>query len=114
MPKFVEAPEFTKDLNKLRKFRTIEEDLEVFKKALAVDPKNLPGVVIISGIGRGFLPVYKARKFRCRYLQSTGKIRVIYTYNAPTDEITLIEIYFKGQNENHNPDRIKKYAIKIQ
>ena len=114
MPQFVEVPEFGKDLKKLKKFRTIEEDLEVFKKALAVDPKNLPGVVIISGIGRGFFPVYKARKFRCRYLQSTSKIRVIYTYNPSTDEIILIEIYFKGQNENHNQDRIKEYAIKIQ
>ncbi len=113
MPKFVEVPEFRKDLKKLKKFRTIEEDLEVFKKALAVDPKNLPGIVIISGIGKGFLPVYKARKFRCRALQSMSDIRVIYTYNLSKNEIILIEIYFKGQKENHDLDRIKRYALKI-
>jgi len=113
MPKFVEVEEFKKDLRKL-KF-DIEEDLERFKKALSAEPTNLNGAVKISNLGEGIFPVYKARKFRCKSLQkgSQSGMRVIYTYNPKTEEILLIEIYYKGKKENHDLDRIRKYAIKI-
>ncbi|MFH1503657.1 MAG: hypothetical protein ABIE36_03295 [Candidatus Diapherotrites archaeon] len=113
MPKFVEVDEFQNDLKKI-KF-DIGEDLDRFKKALAVDPKNLNGAVKISNLGEGILPVYKARKFRCKFLQkgSRSGIRVIYTYNPKTEEIILIEIYYKGKKENHDLYRIRKYSIKI-
>ena len=113
MPRFVEVPEFQKDL---RKFKfDIEEDFERFKKALSVDPQNLNGAVKISNLGEGILPVYKARKFRCKALKrgSQSRIRVIYTYNPKTEDIILIEIYFKGKKENHDLYRIRKYAIKF-
>lgn len=111
MPQFVKVDEFKKDL---RKFRfDIEEDLERFKKALSVEPTNFNGAVKISNLGQGIYPVYKARKFRCKTLKRGSKsgIRVIYTYNLKTDEIILIEIYFKGKKENHDLDRIRKYTI---
>lgn len=112
MSKFVEVPEFQKDLKKL-KF-DITSDLEVFKKALGVNPTNLNGSVIIPGFGGGFCPVFKARKFRCKAIKkgSRSGIRVIYTHNFEEDEITLIEVYFKPKKENHDLDRIKKYLIK--
>lgn len=113
MHKFVEVPEFDKDLRKLKKFRTIHDDLELFKKVLDIDPKNFRGAVVIPKIGGGFLPVYKAKKFWCKDLQSKNKIRVIYTCNTSTNEIILIEIYFKGQKEDHDIHRIRRYAIKI-
>ena len=112
MPSFVEVPEFEKDL---RKFKVdIEKDFKTFKKALAVDPKNLNGAVKISNLGEGIYSVYKARKFRCKALNKGSKsgIRVVYTYNPKTDEIILIEIYFKSKKENHDVHRIRKYAIK--
>ena len=113
MSRFVEVPEFEKDLRKI-KF-DITEDLERFKKALGVDPKNLIGAVKISNLGEGICPVYKARKFRCKALQkgSQSGIRVVYTYNSFTDEIILVEIYYKGQKENHDIDRIRRYALKM-
>ena len=113
MPKFVEVPEFQKDLGKF-KF-DIEEDFERFKKALAVEPTNLNGAVKISDLGEGIYPVYKARKFRCKALKkgSRSGVRVIYTYNPKTEEIILIQIYYKGKNENHDLYRIRKYVIKL-
>jgi len=112
MPRFVEVPEFEKDLGRL-KF-DIDEDLERFKKALAVDKENLIGSVRISNLGEGICPVFKARKFRCKALQKGSKsgIRVIYFFNHEKEEIHLIEIYSKGKKENHDLDRIKKYATK--
>lgn len=113
MSKFVEVPGFGKDLRKI-KF-DIREDLDRFKKALNVDPKNLNGAVKISNLGEGIYPVYKAKKFRCKAIQkgSRSGIRVIYTYNPNTDEVILIEIYFKGQKGNHDLNRIKRFALKI-
>ena len=102
MPKFVEVDEFVKDLKKL-KF-DIEEDLERFKKALSAEPTTLNGSVKISNLGEGIYSVFKARKFRCKALNkgSQSGIRVIYTYNPKTDEIILIEIYYKCKKENHD------------
>lgn len=112
MVKFVEVPEFQKDLGKL-KF-DIHEDLERFKKALSVDPTDLNGAVKIPNLGESKYPVWKARKFRCKALRKGGQsgVRVIYTYNPENEEIILIEIYYKGKKENHDLDRIKRYIIR--
>jgi hypothetical protein len=53
--------------------------------------------------------VYKARKFACRSLKGKGAhsgIRVIYAYIEQNDKIELIEIYYKGDKENEDRERI--------
>ena len=78
-------PEFERDLKKLlKKFRTLEDDLEIFVgkglflyHKLGIDNK---GIVQISGLPVN-APIYKARKFACRALKGKGAqsgIRVIY------------------------------------
>ncbi|MDI6764140.1 MAG: hypothetical protein QME83_14075 [Thermodesulfobacteriota bacterium] len=107
-------PEFEKDFKRLsKKFRTLEEDFKTFintqlnlfhKKG--IDNK---GVVPISGIGIPNPKVYKARKFACRSLKGRGVdsgIRVIYAYREEEDKLEFIEIYFKGDKENEDRDRI--------
>ena len=112
----IEVDEFEKDLSKIRV--DLEEDLKKFKKILVAEyPKILTpalGSVIISHLGKGILPVYKARKFRCKALNkgSRSGIRVIYTYDKYADEIILIEIYSKSKKDNQDLYRIRKYAIK--
>ena len=110
-------PEFEKDLKKLtKKFRTLKEDLEVFiEKQLNLFHKldiDNKGVVQISDLGIIYPKVYKARKFACRFLKGKGSasgIRVIYAYFEKEDRIELMEIYYKGDKENENRDRILKY-----
>jgi mRNA-degrading endonuclease RelE of RelBE toxin-antitoxin system len=107
-------PEFEKDFKRLsKKLRTLEEDFKTFintqlnlfhKKG--IDNK---GVVPISGIGKPNPKVYKARKFACRSLKGRGVdsgIRVIYAYWEEEDKLEFIEIYFKGDKENEDRDRI--------
>ena len=107
-------PNFEKDLKKLlKRFRTLEEDLEIFINTelflyhkLAKDNK---GVFPILGLGIENPRVYKAKKFACRSLRGKGVqsgIRVIYGYSEKQDRIELIEIYYKGDKENENRDRI--------
>ena len=112
----VDSPEFQKDLKKfLKKYHSLTEDLENFKnvalKALhKLGQENL-GIVQIPGLGFAYPPVYKATKFACKSLKGKGAasgIRVIYAYIHKDDKVLFIEIYFKGNQENEDRERIKQ------
>jgi len=113
-------PEFDKDLKKLAKrFRTIEEDLQILiDHGLVAFHKfkiDNGGIVEIEGLGISYPKIFKVKKFACRALKGTGAnsgLRLIYAYYADKDEIDLIEIYFKGDKENENRERILKYYKK--
>lgn len=108
-------PEFEKDLKKLlKRFRTLEEDLEIFiEKQLYLYHKlhvDNGGIFPIPGLGFDEPKVYKAKKFACRALKGRGVqsgIRVIYAYFEDANRIELVEIYFKGDKENEDRGRIK-------
>ena len=110
-------PEFDKDLKKLlKRFRTLEEDLETFISTelflyhkLKKDNK---GIFPISGLGIENPRIYKGKKFACRSLKGKGVqsgIRVIYGYIEEEDKIEFIEIYYKGDKENEDKDRIMRH-----
>jgi mRNA-degrading endonuclease RelE of RelBE toxin-antitoxin system len=111
----VRLHEFERDLKKLaKKFRTIEDDLNIFVETelylfhkLNIDNN---GIFRIVRLPYEEPPVYKAKKFACRSLKGKGVhsgIRVIYSYLADKDRIDLVEIYYKGDKENEDWDRIK-------
>ena len=110
-------PEFDKDMRKLlRRFKTLEDDLRVFIKnelnlyhKIRIDNK---GVFQVPGLKIESPKIYKAKKFACRSLKGKGVqsgIRVIYAYFEEQDKIELIEIYYKGDKENEDRERILKY-----
>ena len=112
--------EFEKDFKKLSKsFGTLKEDLNTFisnqlklTHKLQIDNR---GVVRISDIGIDYPLVYKARKFTCKSLKGKGAvsgIRVIYAYYAQEDIIEFIEIYYKGNKDKEDRDRILRYYRK--
>ena len=86
----------------------IEKQLKLFHK-LKIDNK---GVVQISNLGIDYPQIYKARKFACKSLKGTGSrsgIRIIYAYYEKEDVIEFIEIYYKGDKENEDRERILRY-----
>ena len=106
--------EFEKDFKKLaKKFRTLDEDLNTFvanqlklTHKLNIDNK---GVVRISDLGIEHPKVYKAKKFPCKALKGKGAasgIRVIYVHYEEEDIIEFVEIYYKGDKENEDRERI--------
>ena len=109
---FKNTLEFQKDFKKLsKKFKSLDDDLMEFKKVLNVSP---------LGIGRhfnvitktGYVYIIKARFF-CKYLKRKD-LRIIYAYieNHETIEmigIEFIEIYFKGNKEKEDRERIRCY-----
>lgn len=109
---FQNLPEFDKDFKKLlKRYSSLDDDLELFKQAIITDgPDRLTGVVRLPNLEKKgvLLPVYKARKFRCKSLNRgcMGGIRVIYSYSKTNGIVILTEIYFKGNQENHNEQRI--------
>jgi hypothetical protein len=113
-------PEFERDIKKLiKRFKTLEDDLKAFIKTelnlyhkLKVDNK---GIFPIPGLKFETPQIYKAKKFACRSLKGKGVqsgIRIIYAYFEEKDKIELIEIYYKGDKENEDRERILKYYRK--
>ena len=113
--------EFDKDIKKLlKKFSTLEDDLDVFLKVELVLyhklKKDNKGIFPIPGLGIEYPKIYKAKKFACRSLKGKGVhsgIRVIYGYFEKEDRIDFIEIYYKGDKENEDKDRIIKHYRKL-
>jgi hypothetical protein len=111
--------EFQKDLKKLRRFRTLKEDLDIFiEKQLRLYHKlkiDNKGIVQISNLNIDYPKIYKARKFACRSLKGKGSasgIRVIYAYFEEKDCVEFIEIYYKGDKENEERERILRHYYK--
>ena len=113
-------PEFEKDIRRLlKRFKTLEDDLKIFIEKelnlyhkLKIDNK---GIFQISGLQTGSHKIYKAKKFACRSLKGKGVqsgIRVIYAYLEEKDKVELIEIYYKGEKENEDKERILRYCGK--
>jgi mRNA-degrading endonuclease RelE of RelBE toxin-antitoxin system len=109
--------EFKKDFKKLqKKFKTLEDDLELAKIA-AIELyhlQNLDNLSIfpIQGLCSPEIQICKIRKFACKALKGRGSksgIRVIYAFHCETYKIVFIEIYFKGEKENEDKERIRDY-----
>lgn len=115
--KISHVPEFEKDLKKLiKRFTSLEEDLQIFIKVAmnAFHKQNVDSKAIlrISDLSINSPKIYKARKFACKALQGKGVqsgIRIIYACHEKEDWIEFTEIYYKGDKENEDRERILKY-----
>lgn len=109
---FDELVEFTKDLkNLLKKYRTLNEDLEVVKKVLEVAPQERPPFSFrIDNLDLETC-VIKVKKIACKALKGRGVnsgLRLIYAYFETEQKITFIELYHKNYKENEDKQRILK------
>jgi len=108
--------EFEKDKKKLlKRFRTLDEDLNNFINVqlklfhkLEIDNN---AVEQISDLSINEPKIYKVKKFACKSLKGKGVqsgIRIIYSFFLNDDRIEFVEIYYKGDKENEDRDRIKR------
>ncbi len=111
MINYRELSSFAKEFKQLsRKYKSLPEDLKVFKRILAVIPTG--NTKHFNSINKNELcEIIKARLF-CRYLKGSS-LRIIYAFHFQTNEITFIEIYFKGKKTNEDSVRIKTYLKNI-
>lgn len=107
---FDELAEFKKDLRTLiKKYRTLNEDLEVVKKVLEVTPNERPPFSFsIDNLGLETC-IIKVKKIASKSLKGRGVnsgLRLIYAYFPGKNKITLIELYHKNDKENEDRNRI--------
>jgi hypothetical protein len=104
---FKKSVEFSREFKKLlKKYRTLEQDLDNFKKIIPkVDLKGNKNFAIIHKTGR--VVIMKSRFF-CRYLKGRT-LRIIYAHYYEEQAIELIEIYSKHYKTNEDRERIKRY-----
>jgi len=112
-----ETVSFQKDLKRLlKKYKTLEEDLETVKRD-AIELYHLEcidnqSVFPIQGFCTEEIQVCKIKKFACKTLKGRGAksgMRVIYAFHCQIYRVDFIEIYFKGEKENEDRERIKEY-----
>ncbi|MCF6148227.1 MAG: hypothetical protein E3K37_06180 [Candidatus Kuenenia sp.] len=104
---FNELPEFVKECKRLaKKYQSLPDDLEEFKRVITVAPlgnsKHFNAITT-----NDHCTIIKARLF-CRYLKGSS-LRIIYAFHDNNLRVDFIEIYFKGNKENENHERIKEY-----
>ncbi len=105
--KFNELPEFSKELKQLaKKYKSLPKDINEFKRVIAVVPLgNSKHFNVITRNDR--YTIVKARLF-CRYMKNSS-LRIIYVFHFQSCKVDFIEIYFKGDQENEDRNRIKEY-----
>ncbi|CAN5153516.1 hypothetical protein BH09BAC2_BH09BAC2_17410 [soil metagenome] len=107
---FDQLPEFNKDLKSLlKKFRTLNDDLEVVKKVLEIIPEEKPPFSFrIDNLGIETC-IIKVKKIACKALKGRGVnsgLRLIYAHFEEEQKIIFIELYHKNDKENEDKQRI--------
>jgi hypothetical protein len=114
---FNELDEFKKDLKTLlKKYRTLNDDLDIVKKVLEVSPDERPPFSFrIDNLGIDTC-IIKVKKIACKALKGRGVnsgLRLIYAHfekncltNSQEEKITFIELYHKNDKENEDRQRI--------
>lgn len=107
---FGEIEEFNKDLKKLSKrFITLPDDLEIVKKVLMVGADERPPFSYRI-IGQGIKTcIIKIKKIASRSLKGRGAdsgLRIVYAHLKAEERIIFTELYFKGDKENEDRERI--------
>lgn len=107
MNRFDASQEFEKEFRRLsKKYKTLDDDLDKVKEILRAHP---------TGIGKNFDIVHSSStkkivkaRMACRALRNRS-LRLVYVYFEQERRIEFIEIYFKGDKENEDRERIKRY-----
>ncbi len=107
---FDELTEFKKDLkNLLKKYRTLNDDLDVVKRVLEVTSDERPPFSFrIDSLGLETC-IIKVKKIACKALKGRGVdsgLRLIYAHFPDEQKITFIELYHKNDKENEDKTRI--------
>lgn len=110
---FEEMEEYKKDLKQLlKKYRTLNDDIETVKKVLIIETDERPPFSFrISDLGITTC-VIKVKKIACRALKGKGVnsgLRLIYAHFEKEERIVMIELYHKNDKEIEDKGRIRKH-----
>jgi len=112
---FDELTEFQKDLNNLlKKYRTLNDDLDVGRRVLLIEPYERPPFSFrIDNLGLETC-VIKVKKIACKALKGRGVnsgLRLIYAHFKKEEKIVFIELYHQNDKENEDRQRILTHFV---
>ena len=107
---FSTLQEFDKDFKYLlKKYRTLNDDLDEVKTILRKKPDERPPFSFrIDNLGIETC-IIKVKKIACKALKGKGVnsgLRLIYAYFETETKITFIELYYKNDKETEDRQRI--------
>lgn len=107
---FDELIEFKKDLkNLLKKYRTLNDDLDVVRLVLEVAPDERPPFSFrIDNLGLETC-IIKVKKIACKALKGRGVnsgLRLIYAHFPDEQKITFVELYHKNDKGSEDRERL--------
>jgi mRNA-degrading endonuclease YafQ of YafQ-DinJ toxin-antitoxin module len=107
---FEELTEFKKDLKSLlKKYRTLNDDLDVVKKVLDILPDERPPFSFrIDNLALETC-IIKVKKIACKALKGRGVnsgLRLVYAHFQKEEKIIFVELYHKNDKENEDRQRI--------
>ena len=107
---FEELTEFQKDLKLLlKKYRTLNDDLDAVKQVLTTAPDERPPFSFRIDNLTLETCVIKIKKIACKSLKGRGVnsgLRLIYAYFKDQEKIIFVELYHKNDKENEDKQRI--------
>ena len=107
---FDELAEFQKDLKRLlKKYRTLNDDMDVVRKVLEIFPDERPPFSFRIDNSGLETCIIKVRKIACKALKDRGVnsgLRLIYAHFEKEQRITFVELYHKNEKENEDRQRI--------
>lgn len=110
--KFETLTEFEKDLKQLlKKYRTLNTDLDDVRKVLIVRPDAQPPFSFrVEGLGitTCVIKIKKIASDSFRGRGSNSGFRLIYAYFREEQRIVFVELYHKNDKENEDRQRIFK------
>lgn len=102
------SDEFEKEFKKLKKkYRTLESDLAVLKKAIIAEPTG-DGSKHWNVLHQTDVQCVVKVRLMCRALKGSS-MRVVYRYDGEYAEVLFIELYYKGDKDNEDWERIRYY-----
>lgn len=105
---YAELPEFSSELKRLRKkYRSLNDDVAELKILLPKLTLRTAGKHWNCVHREERVAIYKIR-LACRYLRATT-MRVIYAHHTEPARIVFIELYYKGEKELEDKQRIEDY-----
>jgi len=106
--KFETLTEFEKDLKQLlKKYRTLNSDLEDVRKVLIVRPDAQPPFSFrVDGLGITTCVIRIKKIASDSFRGSNSGFRLIYAYFKEEQRIVFVELYHKNNKENEDRQRI--------
>ena len=110
MVEIITLPEYVRDLKKLfKRYITLYEDMDEVKAILSKKPDARPPFSYrIEGLGINTCMI-KVKKIACKALKGRGVnsgFRLVYAWFAEDEKIVFVELYFKGDKEGEDRERI--------